>query len=482
MSIVTDPQTLLGTPHNPPGFDMARLISRAARAYHALGPYPSYSAMTKNWKVEERGPYPRCLPFVQEIVTKGARWLFGKPVTFRIEGETEQSKALNDLWTANDMGRRSVAAAVTGALSGGVVLKWSYDESKDKFPKIHVLDPSETVRLYWDPFDASTLLMARVQFPFYNQADGLYYWYREDWTDDSFLPYEIQPCSTFGSAQDPYDMVEKVDTFTGWIQRPVEVNPAGIIPLWYIRNKEVGKSLGEGDLWTSYHVVDMLNFTWDLAFKHNQKFVDPDRALIDLQPQIDDEPSRGAPTKQAAYETKQDSEHPGRIELLETKGDMREHLRDDITEISRQLYTAAGSVDVNTDEITNKGNLTPAVLEQLYAPLIASTEEKRKCYGEDGVCVLLERMTLGLANAGAPGWAEAKDIQAVWPPYFDDPEDQRMALATRKKFEVESGYETHERAQRTILSSNGVIDAEEILPKLPKVPPVPAGEAGEGNQ
>src|SRR5450631_3703435 len=111
MSIVTDPNSLLGTPHNPPGFGMARLISRAARAYHALGPYPSYSAMTKNWKVEERGPYPRCLPFVQDIVTKGARWLFGKPLTFRIEGDPGQSKALNDLWTSNDMGRRSVAAA-----------------------------------------------------------------------------------------------------------------------------------------------------------------------------------------------------------------------------------------------------------------------------------------------------------------------------------------------------------------------------------
>ena len=68
---------LIGTGSLPPGLDWMREHAREARAYHMLDPYPLYHF--RDWKSEERGALPRCLPIAKSIVRRGARWLFGDP-------------------------------------------------------------------------------------------------------------------------------------------------------------------------------------------------------------------------------------------------------------------------------------------------------------------------------------------------------------------------------------------------------------------
>lgn len=464
MDLITNPESLIGTPYNPEGFDVCRNMARVAKAYHALAPYPSYSPMTKDWKTEDRGPFPRCLPFVRNIVKKSATWLFGKPITF--DGSDKNIISLvNDAWTANDMGRRAYAMALLGGQTGGMALKWSYDEQNGG-AKIQILDASEHTRFYWDPLDVTRLLMARVQFPVYNAKTGNYVWYREDWTENEIQFYKPLETTLFygGRPGDPNVVANLADLYDQWRQDKREANPFGIIPLWYVRNIETGTTIGEGDLWAVLNAVDLINFTYDLAHKNNQKTIDPVRAYIDLAPAPEDPPGANNPGGERVLESKDDK--TGRIETLNADPSLRPHLREFATDIKKMVFEACGSVEIDAAEITNKGNLTQAVLAQIYMPLIESTNAKRQSYGEDGICVFLERMSLGLSNLGAKGWKPLDDIQIHWAPYFTPTPSEKIEEADYQTLLLAEGLTTKERAIRAIASQDGVIDIDDFTAEI----------------
>ena len=468
-----DPESLLGTKHMPPQYGSVRGLSRTARAYHALCPYPNFSRMTKDWKVEERGPFPRCRPFVQHIVNKGATWLFGQQVSFRVGEEENQadelSELINDVWTLNDMTRRSRSAAITGANSGGVVAKYSYDETKENPVQIDLLDPTEQVRLYWNPDNIQELFMARVQYPIFDAVDGRVYWKREDYTDKTHIVYKPVAMSevTNSAYSDPYQMVDLIDQYDNWVVEESKPNPFGIIPLWYIRNRENGTEYGEGDLWSMFEIIDQINFTRNLGHKDNQKSIEPDIIYIDLTASDGDQPG----TNQNAVEvldSKDKDGKQGKVEQLQTNAALRPHLDKYADDEQRELFNAVGSVDIDPSEVTNKGNLTVGVLAQLYGPLIERTNEKRQCYGEDGFCVFFERMSRGLANIGAEGWKPVEDVQIVWPPFFEDTEEEKSSLATRQVTLLENGLTTHEKAVRDIANADGIKDIDDHLAAVQK--------------
>lgn len=467
-----NPDDLIGTVNLPSNYNAVRMLSRMARAYHALVPYPSYSKLTRDWKVEERGPFPRCRPFVQTLVNKGATWLFGKQVTFRIAEDDELgdskydalNELINQVWTDNDMTRRSRMSAIIGANSGGVVAKYSYDEATGV--QIDLLDPGEQVRLYWNPENIQELWMARIQYPLYNAKDGKVYWHREDYTDTTFVVYKSILMADVTNAQykDPYEHAESVDMWTKWEEVSREPNKFGVIPLWYIRNRENGTEYGEGDLWSMYECIDQINFTYNLGHIDNQKSIDPTKALIDLGAGDGDQPGAVQDSKTLILQsTNSDDGKQGKVEVIQTNAALRPHLDDFAKMLKHELLMAVGSVDFEPSEVTNKGNLTAAVMLQMYAPLVERTGEKRQCYGEDGYCVFLERMSAGLHYLSVPGWLPDLDIQIVWHPYFEETEDEKTLLADRQIKLLESNLTTHDRAVREVANSDGVLDIDTLI-------------------
>lgn len=468
-----DPESLLGTNHLPPQYGSVRGLSRTARAYHALSPYPSFSRMTKDWKIEERGPFPRCRPFVQHIVNKGASWLFGQQVSFRV-GEEEQnaddiSELINEVWTLNDMTRRSRSAAITGANSGGVVAKYSYDETKEIPVQIDLLDPTEQVRLYWNPDNIQELFMARVQYPIFNAVDGKVYWNREDYTDKTHVVYKPVAMSqvTNSAYSDPYQMVDLIDQYDNWFVAESKPNPFGVIPLWYIRNRENGTEYGEGDLWSMFETIDQINFTRNLGHKDNQKSIEPDVIYIDLTASDGDQPGTNQNVVEVLDSKDKDGKQ-GKVEQLQTNAALRPHLDKFADDLKNELLSAVGSIDLDQSDISNKGNLTAAVMTQIYAPLIERTNEKRQCYGEDGFCVFLERMSKGLATIGADGWQPVEDVQIVWAPFFEDTEEEKSALANRQVTLLDNCLTTHEKAVREIANCDGIKDIDDHLASVLK--------------
>lgn len=462
---------LIGTKNLPSSFSAVRRASRQARAYYQLVPYPMYSRMTTDWKTEERGPYPRCRPFVRNITNKAASWLFGRPVSFKVANslEDEMTELINNTWTSNHMTRRSRSMSVIGSNSGGVFLKFSYDKERSEYPQIDILDPAEQVRCYWDPEDITRLLMVRVQYPIYNAIEGEWYWHREDWTDDKCVIYKPTPFSLMvkGEFVDPYSTVNQADEYDKWDIQSSEDNVFGVIPGWYIRNIDSGSEHGDGDLWAVFEAVDQINFTYNLEHKDNQKSIDPKTAYIDLVPADGDQPGTNADSAELVLESKLGDEgKQGKIELLQTNSALRPYLREFAEQLKKELYDAVGSVEADMEDISNKGSLTSTVMRAIFAPLIEKTAEKRQCYGEDGICVFFERMSKGMANLKVAGWREEKDIQIIWPPYVEQTEEEKIELADRQIKLLDNSLTTKDKAIRAIASADGVVDVDKYAEEV----------------
>lgn len=453
---------LLNTTALPPGFLAARTLARKAKAYHNLRPYPFVAF--QDWKTEDRGPYPVCRPFVRRIVKLGARWLFGQPVRFKADQDKDLTELLNQTWNDASMGSRAVGFAERAAVNGAVDLKWSLPDPQTGLVTIEDYDPTEHTRLYFDPADKTKLLMARIQVPQFDFTDKKWYWYREEWTDDYRVVYKrvIAAKQDNGTAgYNPYEYVEEID------KKPFEVetqeaNIFGIVPFWRLRNADSGDEWGLGDLWPYWQSVDQINFNRDLEHKDNQKKIDPDIALIDLQQPANEQPgSDSGPVQERVLESTDGKD--GKIVPIESGHDIRQHIDQFADKLKDELLNAVGSVELDPESVTNKGNLTPAVYAQIYAPLIETTNEKRGLYGEDGLSVFWERACQGLANAKVQGWKPTKSVETVWPRLLPANEEELNTAVQRQAAMVESAFTTHERATRHIASLDGVVDVDELL-------------------
>ncbi len=489
---------LINTKFFPPGFTAVRQMAWEAAAYHNLRPYPYWQFA--DWKTEERGPLPRCLPLPRRIVNKGAKWLFGKPVQLSVPGNENLEKYLRDAWQKNKMPTHMVHNAMRGGTQGGIALKWSYDEEDDPKLSFQSLSVIDDCRLFYDPHDSDRLIMARIQYPVFNPEDGETYVYREEWTDEEEVHYRpVRAGYTNFLRRDGAGNTQIVgvapvvagtktepDSYGAWEILTRERNPFGVIPVWPIRNADAGGAYGFGDLWTDlgggmFRVIDRINLTFHGMDKSNQFDSERNVIFMDVQAGPDqlDRPMRpGEPMSlksdmQAAGEGKQ-----GQVIELEASGNMRPHMMEYAQELRQEILATVGTVDVRHEEITNKGNLTQAVLTQIYAPLIETTEEKRKTYGEDGIAKFLERCalglkTLGVKEAGLKGVSadreESYDVQLAWPDYFPLSEDEKTARVTRIDTEVAGGYNTRERAVEEIAKTEGIEDVAKLKQELAEV-------------
>jgi len=453
----------------PPGFEYLYESARMAKAYHALSPYPKYGF--KNWKTETRGPIPKCAPIVRRIVKQGASWLFGKPLSFSTDEpgkRNELDEWINEAWSANYMTARSVAMAETGATSGAVVLKGSWDEEsvksgKSKHPfRINVLDAVENCRLFYDQHDQSKLVLGRVQYPVRDE-NGKWFLYREDWTDDTFTEYDWLPLESALTIDQAMEFMPKSDYDGNWHVKSETPNLFKVIPMVQVKNIELGYWHGCGDLWSLFPAIDTLNLTYDLASKDNQTSVYPRKIYIDVKDEADDQPMEHGPG--ASEHLVSDGPSPD-VKLLESSGKIRDHLMSFAEEWKAQILECAGSVDLRPETITNKGNMTSQVMAEIREPLIQATEAKRQSYGENGIAKFMETMLLAFANSKNYTKGKGADVSVVWPPFFEPSEEELSTKTTRLQTAIGAGFTTQERAAQSLALDEGCTDVEELLEEL----------------
>ena len=271
--------------------------------------------------------------------------------------------------------------------------------------------------------------MARVQYPYFDAQDGKTYWYREEWTDQEEVHYDPIPDELFTLGK-PIP-----DEYDGWRIRRRSRNPFGVIPITAIRNIETDDLWGVGDLWDLYRVLDRIHLTYHLMDKSNQFDSEINPIFIDARVDESDIDKPLQPGQPLQLQSDND-QNKAQVVLPEARGSLRPAMMEYARDLRRQVLDAASSVMVEPGDLTNKGNLTVAVLQQLYLPQIEITEEKRKTYGENGLCLFLSRMAQGLQRAGVSLGVNESDeatysVDLLWPAYFERSEDEKAAVTGR---------------------------------------------------
>jgi len=382
-----------------------------------------------------------------------------------------------------------VSGAENGANEGGIVLKWAYDERRTTPLAFQVLSPIENSRLYFDPHDRDKLLMLRVQYPYYDPVEGKYFFYREEWTDNECVIYN--PVQAVLAQQYHRELLvgtqwltvsqKDPDEYQEWTPKETLPNKFKVIPSWPIVNLETNSTWGAGDLWGVFRIVDRVNLAYHLMDRSNQFDSEPTPVYIDLQADKDALDAPIAPGRGVSLKTdksiEDDPTRQGKVDLIEPAGKLRAAMTEYVKDLRKMILDAVGSVEVHQSEITNKGNLTQAVLTQLHGPLVETTEEKRKTYGDQGIARFLENCILGLSRLGLkgkiPGLEKVKEanpetysVRLRWPDFFDLGEIEKLTRVERLALEEEAGYLTHERAVRMVASSELIEDVDKLVEEM----------------
>jgi Phage portal protein, SPP1 Gp6-like len=472
---------LIGTKFLPPGLSRMTKLADEADAYHALNPYPRFALA--NWKTEDLGPLPRCLPLAKDTVNRGAKWLFGRPIQIHCAGNKALEGTLRDAWTRNKMEARMVAASAKAAREGGLFLKYAIDERNKERPiTIQTLSIIDDVRLYYHPHDNQQLLMVRVQYPYFDATTGAYWWYREEWTDQEEIHYRSirdQRVNVMAAARDTFNP----DTYEGWeidaaASKP---NPFGRIPGVHIKNLETDDTWGAADLWSLfdenhlYRTLDKMNLAFYLMDISNQYDSRTNPVYIDAildNADIDKPLQPGQPISLSSEQGSDGHGRQARVEFPSGTNQAREPMRQYFLDLRQMFYIAASTVEFTPENFTNKGNLTAAVLQLIFQPQIEMTEEKHKSYGQNGIEPFLENLARGAQAAGirlgVKDDPESYDVTLKWSPYFVLSEDEKTARVARIQQEEIANYTTHERAIEAVALIEGVEDVEVLQGELEK--------------
>lgn len=475
---------LIGTKSLPAGLQAIRRLSEEARAYQAQKPYPLYHF--ENWKTENRGVLPVCLPLAKSIVERGAKWLFGKPVQLTVPDNSALETRLRDIWTQNKLDNRLRPMAKNAALDGGIVLKFAYDKTKTDCPVvIMALSLVDKVRLYTNPHDSQQVLMARVQYSYFDAVTAKTMWYREEWTAEEEVHYFDVAEETMNSAS----AAVNPDAYEGWEISTRADNPFKTIPLHLVRNLETDDVWGAGDLWDPaegnglYRTMDRINLTYHLMDKSNQFDSEVNPIFIDLEVDEDDIDKPLQPGQALDLHSTDDAGgKQGKVELPRGGNGLRPAMMEYAKDLRKQVLEAASSVSVDQAEFSNKGNLTSAVLEQLYQPQIELNNEKRKSWGPGGLEPFLAKMAQGLAAAGVPdlgvtGSEASTQVKITFGDYFSMSEDEKTAKTGRLQEQEIAGYLPHDRAIEEVSQMEGRTDVEALKKEIAAQPaPTPTAQ------
>lgn len=476
---------LINVPRAPERWaDSVRRGAESA-AYYENQPYPWWHF--GDWDTQQRGPFPRCMPIVRTGIDKAARWLFGKPVEIQCPKNKTLEEWLRRMWVANRMQTRMVPVAARGGIQGGCALKFSWDPKSDPPLCIQTLGTTQ-YRCYYDPFDRERLLMVRIQFEYQDPLSGSYFFAREEWTAEEQVTYVPTAAKWVtggfrGRVKFPDYLVvadggTDPDAYRGWQIEDRGPNPFGLIPVTPIRNIDDDDPIGKGDYWELLRVIDRINLTYHLMDRSNQFDSEPLLMFLDLA--IDKQDlvrplMPGQPLDLKSDDDQAGEAKKGSVVQMEARGSLRPAMMEYANKLERYVAEAASTVAFDPEDITNKGQMSQAVMALVFAPLIESTHQKRRTYGEDGIGKFMESAAKGLRNAGAslpelggvnPDDHDTFSVQLVWPKMLPMSEEEKLSAIQRWDLEINGATMTHERIIERVAEMEGVEDLDKLKEEL----------------
>jgi hypothetical protein len=472
MSSLVEKYIKVPTPH----LNWAKRHAMRAQAYYELAPYPVFGFT--EWKTEDRGPLPKCMPFCANLVKRPARWLFGKPPRITCDN-VEAGQPVLDAFKRTY--HKLVKAAVRSMIEGSVSLRFAYnfDTKQCVFSFLSTLD---NVRYITDPHDESRVVLVFVQYTYFDENSGKWLWHREAWTDSNYIIFKPQEARfspvrfgeeryygnvAFVAMPDANGTFQSPDTFTGWEIDKISGNPLGFIPVIQIKNEEGDTPYGEGIIWRVTHILDRINLAYHLMDRSNQFDSDPTTVFIDAEFEVQDVATI-SPGGVSAINTRESADSGNRqakVTLLEPSGRLRPYMSEYVNDLRHQVCTLTGTVEISDKELSNKGNFTQSVLNQIYAPLIESTDARRSVWE-----ARLEEFLGNCAKAVAPFfgkvWTDSDKFNVTWPDYFILPEQEKGIKLDRLIRQESLGLITKDRVIQQVASMDGVEDVDAYLEEL----------------
>lgn len=459
----------------PNQWSATKSLSIKGRAYYCGLPYPWFSF--RNWKTEELGPYPVCLPLPKAISNQTARWLFGKPPTLSFQNEI-LDRFYQPVLKANRINTRLLANATRASYAGNFVVKFSYDMDDD--PQLRFdFYPIEFVRFYFHPHVQHKVVGVQLVYPFFDLETGDLHYYREDWTEDKVVVYKpmnmavpIMPTSNPWMSRLIPEAAER-ELLGKWEIAKTKKNEFGILPFQLVKNLDDDGEYGLGDYWMVFDVIDRMNFTYHLEHMSNQLHSTPTTVFLDVEgTEVElDRPLRpNEALSLRSAETEAGTTATGKVELVEPKGHIRPHMREYAEALRQAVLEATSTVLLRPEDVVNKGKLTQSVMSQTYEPLVQLTEEKRRTFGEEGLTQLFVKVAKGLKNLGVPEFqgVDVSDVSETapiihWNKMFKLSEDEAFAAFDRLDREAERKYLPVEEVIKRICELEGIPNVEAVI-------------------
>lgn len=438
-----------------------KYASRKSWDYYHCKPYPQHAF--DRWSLD-KGPLPTPLGYTRILIDKGAEFLFrnGLPA-FSLPEYPNADEFLQKVIIDNELAAQWVSLAKDCGNYGAIAAKFSYDADDEDCPvKLNFLSVPNECRIWTSPHDQKKLLMARIQYPYRDTDTGHWFWFREEWSDDEHATYEPvmggDARVEFSSNLDHYD---NFGDGVEWGEPAIEENPFGVLPITIIKNKYIrGNPLGVGDLWDLYKLEDRIALTMHGEDSFNQTQSRPVTVV-----------TNGNVTNDAPLQPGEilaiDNADPNKsadVKLLEPDGKSRLYTQANIDKWEELLYDLVGLSRADPASIANKGNMTELALTTTFARSIATTEAKRKCWGEAGMSMFFANLIYGVSNVGGvKELSEIKEkpkVSVVWAPYFAITPQDKIDVTNRTHAQVTGGYLPHDMAIERIGKAEGLHDSD----------------------
>ena len=436
-----------------------------SRQYGMQFPHPYVE-----WDETKNGPRPLIQPLPKIVVEQSAQFLFGEQPRFIVgkqedTGDGSLQKLLDDIISMNQLYEKLLPEARACSIEGGRVFKYAWTPEMTKRPVAIMTHTQFHVTFDRDDLDADKINSAVLRFK-YQDGQGEWWWYQEKWDEKRLTVYR----RIHTTENDDSGFQQQIEQHQ-WPVDYSQTNPFGVIPFTAVHNRLIaGETDGYGDYWDLFGMFDQYNHKCWLEHKSDQ--IDIDRILVVLN-----DSSIDLVLPKAGDALKINGENTD-AKWLEAANNMRPEIRLTKGELKQMIMRGAGYSDPNPEEITNKGNLTRAVWNLVYADSISSTREKRHHWGENGLCQFFESMLLGLSRLPDactmyPALKKVSDqdpttydVQIKWGEMFKTTVEERTATITDATASITSGFLTRERATGIVADAWGIEDVAVLLEEL----------------
>lgn len=428
------------------------------------------------WDETKYGSRPPCSPLPKRCTEIAAQFLFGDTPHIQVgdpddDSEDSLQKFFDDVvCRPNAFYEGLIDEARACSIEGATEYKWAWQPETDKKRPvlIQTYHPYDVTYIR-DDLNPEVIDLVRIQFKYVDRS-GQWWWYREEWTKQHYTVFRKLP-----TTENDDTVIMQMMQDREWPAEFTKSHPLGIIPIQKVYNrKRKGLYEGIGDYWEPnlYKLLDIYNHkVW---FEHfsDQVHSNPSVVFVDLE-------YEGVLIPGQVINARSLGEHPA-IEQVKTDNPAREYMTTAKAEVCRDWWNGVGYDDVDQSVITNKGNLTQAVLKLTFAKTVDSTKTKRVYWGLGLEC-FFEEMMEGLSQLPDalrlyPALKKVKlddpttyDVTVNWPDDFDYSPEEVQAILTNLGLAVTSGFLTQERATAMAAKSFRITDISELIDELKDV-------------